>query len=82
MVPNRAAHHRYPSFHIISTLKVLTFWFVLANDVECIFEYILNRKSFGRETGKIFNKNFTSFGGLGPKSRFYLFHKVIVINEK
>ena len=33
--------------HIPSTLKVLTFFIIFANNVECILEYILNRKSFG-----------------------------------
>lgn len=68
---------------MLSTLmKVLTFWLVLANDVECIFEYILNCKLFDFKNGTIFDKNFSSFGGLGPKSRFSLFHKAIMINEK
>lgn len=63
-------------------MKVLMFRLVLANDVECIFEYILNRKLFDFKNVTIFDKTFSSFGGLGPKSRFSLFYKAIIINEK
>ena len=88
---SQALFWRYSNFHILSTLKLLAFWLVSANNVECIFEYILNRESFGHETWPAnryrdeetnLRRIFACFGKLGLKSRLFLLHKPTVINQK
>ena len=55
---SQASFYRHSNLHIPSTWKVLTLQLV-ENDVECMFEYILNRKLFGH---KICPTNRYSYG--------------------
>ena len=49
---SQPSFHRYSNFYIPSTWIILTLQLVV-NDEECIFDYILNRKSFGHKLGSL-----------------------------